>query len=60
MLEEAGREDCLEEGSGSLHRRVEVQGLPGVSAQLSGVGWASSWRGRFVQPQLEVGAEATP
>lgn len=24
MLEEAGRGDCLEEGPGSLHRRVEM------------------------------------
>lgn len=38
VLEKAGRGDCLEEGSRSLHRGVREQGLPGVSAQLGGIG----------------------
>lgn len=43
MLEEAGRGDCLEEGPASLHRRVEMSGLPGVSVQLGAVSQESNW-----------------
>lgn len=32
VLEKAGRGDCLEEGSRSLHRGVREWDLPGVSA----------------------------
>lgn len=37
MLEEAGRGDCLEEGSGSQYSGVEVKGFPGVSAQKGAI-----------------------
>ena len=60
VLEEAGRGDCLEEGSRSLHRGVRKQGLPGVSAQLGGIGQESPGRGHFIQPHLGAGTEAAP
>lgn len=43
VLEEAGRGDCLEEGSRSLHRGVREQGLPEISAQVGGISEESSW-----------------
>lgn len=51
---------CLKEGAGSLHSGVEVKGPRGVSVQVGGVNQESSWRERFVQPQLDTGAEVAP
>lgn len=60
MREEAGMAGCRKEGAGSLHSGVEVKGLRGVSVQVGGVNQESSWRERFVQPQLDTGAEVAP
>lgn len=43
-----------------LHSGVQVKALHGVSAHVGGVHQESRWRERFVQPQVDAGAEVAP